>query len=340
MLEFIILILTTSIFLYALLAGADFGAGILQMLPLGLPRQERVSTIGHAVGPVWEANHIWLILALVIMFNGFPKIFWFASEWFHFPLGALVIGIIFRGASFTFLHYDPIKDKSEKFYHWIFGLSSLWCTLWLGIIIGSLMLGNFSLDDQDIYSRYFGHWLNPFAFSMGVFATMLMMFNASLFLYAEVLEHRERWRKVTARIFIALVISGFIVHLNFFWQSPERWKFFFLNTKSLIFIFLSFMLLIPQYILIQKGLRNTSRLMSGAQLFLIMAAGFAPLFPKIVYFRDGSSLDLYTAAAEPAVLRALGFALIFGCLFILPAYFYLMRIFKGKHEDLTTDIHH
>jgi cytochrome d ubiquinol oxidase subunit II len=332
MIEFIMVVLTVSLFLYAFLAGADFGAGIIEILPSSISREEKTKFIGRAMGPVWEANHIWLILALVITFSAFPKIFWFISEWFHFPLGALVMGIIFRGASFTFLHYDPIIDGSQKVYRWIFGLSSIWCTLWLGIIIGSLMLGDFSLNDTDIFTRYFKHWLNPFSFSMGIFTTLLMMFNASLFLLAEANENRTKWRNQTIKIFAVLFLSGMVVHGIFIGISPERWRIFFANPIGIGLIILSFVLLFPLYFSIENNFRNTSRVIAGAQLICIMCAGFVPLFPKIILFRDLSSIHFYDAAAEPAVLKAITIALIFGSILILPGYYFLIRIFKSKEE--------
>lgn len=330
MIEFIMIVLTIALFLYAFLAGADFGAGIIEILPSKIPNEEKTKFIGNAMGPVWEANHIWLILALVITFSAFPTIFWFISEWFHFPLGALVIGIIFRGASFTFLHYDPIIDGSQKVYRWIFGLSSIWCTVWIGIIIGSLMLGDFSLTDTDIFHRYFKHWLNPFALSMALFITLLMMFNASLFLLAESNENRDKWRKLTIKIFALLFLSGLIVHGVFLTTAPERWKIFFMNPISIGLILLSFVLLFPLYHSIERKSRNTSRVIAGAQLICIICAGFVPLFPEVILFRDLSSINIYEAAAGEAVLRSICIALGFGAALILPGYFFLMKIFKSR----------
>lgn len=333
MIEFVVLVLGVSIFLYTLLAGADFGAGIIELLPIGINRKERTKLIGDAMGPVWEANHIWLILALVISFNGFPPIFWFMSEYFHFPLGALVIGIIFRGASFTFMHYDPIKDNSQKIYHWIFGLSSLWCCLWIGVIIGSLMLGDFSLQDETMFERYFHHWLNPFALSMGIFLTALMMFNASLFLFVESEQDKTQWKRVTLKVLFFMIVSGLVTHIIFYFTNPERWKLFFLNPISIGFILLSGCLLFPQYKVIDKGRRNMSRILAGIQLLLIIGAGFIPLYPKIILFRDGTFYDVYNSASEPKVINALVFGLAFGCVFILPSYFSLIKIFKSRRLD-------
>jgi cytochrome bd ubiquinol oxidase subunit II len=328
--EFIVLTLAVSLFLYAFLAGADFGAGIIEILPTKVRPEEKKQFIGKAMGPVWEANHIWLILALVITFTAFPTIFWFLSEWFHFPLGALVIGIIFRGASFTFLHYDPIKDRSQNYYHWIFGLSSLWCTMWLGIIIGSLMLGNFSITETDIFNRYFNHWLNPFSLAMGVFVTLLMMFNASLFLLAEARENNIKWKLLTIKIFGLLLITGMLVHGIFLAVDGNRWKLFFLNPISITFLVTSFVLLFPLYWVINHNRYHLSRVIAGVQLALIICAGFVPVYPDIILFKDLSSINIYQAASDKAVLRSLSIALLFGSVFILPGYLYLMKIFKTQ----------
>jgi cytochrome bd ubiquinol oxidase subunit II len=330
MIEFIVIVLAISLFLYAFLAGADFGAGILEILPTSIKSKDKMKFIGKAMGPVWEANHIWLILALVISFNAFPDIFWFLSEWFHFPLGALVFGIIFRGASFTFLHYDPIIDRSQNVYHWIFGLSSAWCTFWIGIIIGSLMLGDFSLSDTGVYERYFGHWLNPFSFTMGLFVTLLMMFNASLFLSAESNTHKEEWRKLTISIFSLLILSGALTHGVFIFVNVGRWKIFFKNPFSVGLIILSCLLLYPQIYTIKKGFRNRSRMLAGIQLFCIMCAGFIPLYPDIILMRDLSSISIQSSSAGPEVLKAQIIALGVGSLFILPGYYLLMKIFKSN----------
>jgi cytochrome bd ubiquinol oxidase subunit II len=339
MLEFIIAVFVLSIFLYAFLAGADFGAGILQLLPLRIPRNKRFDVIGKAIGPVWEANHIWFILALVISFNGFPELFWFVSDFFHFPLGALAFGIIFRGASFTFMHYDPIPDeKIQRYYHWIFGLSSGWCTFWIGVLVGSLIQGDFIVTEQDIWRRYFLHWIGLFPLAMGLFMTLLMMFNASLFLYVESEENKREWQRVTLTVLALLVIAGAATHGVLYFQNQSRWLSLFCNLPSILMALASGMLLIPQYYLIRARKRNFSRIIAGAQLFAIMAAGFLPHFPAVVMFKDGSSLNLYSVAAEASVLRPLAGALFFGCLLIVPSYVYLMKIFKSQGHHRNQDI--
>src|SRR5438874_5612323 len=84
---------------YAVLAGADFGGGVWALLARG-PRQERQrDLIAHAIGPVWEANHVWLILAIALLFTGFPAAFARLGILLHIPLSLALIGIVLRGSA-------------------------------------------------------------------------------------------------------------------------------------------------------------------------------------------------------------------------------------------------
>ena len=192
------------------------------------------------------------------------------------------------------------------------------------------MLGDFTLNDMGVYERYFKHWLNPFSFSMGLFITLLMMFNASLFLLMEATTSIAQWKKLTVRIFILLIFSGMLTHGILFLTDSTRWKFFFFNPQSIVLIVLSFILLFPQVVSIRKRQRSISRVIAGAQLICIGAAGAVPLYPNFVLMKDGTALNMITNAAEAEVLKYLCFALIVGLPLILPGYFILMKIFKTK----------
>src|SRR4051812_5064628 len=123
LIELIAFFLAASILLYALFAGADFGAGILEAFLAKQKRQAQREILTHAIGPVWEANHVWLILAIVILFVGFPKAYSALSVIFHIPLTLMLIGVILRGCAFTFRHYDAIQDQSQRYYTFIFVIS-------------------------------------------------------------------------------------------------------------------------------------------------------------------------------------------------------------------------
>src|SRR3954454_3726871 len=193
MLALVILILGTSFVLYTLLGGADFGAGIIETFA---GRREE-STISRAIAPVWEANHVWLILAVVILFTGFPLVYSSLSLVLHIPLMLVLIGIIFRGSAFTFRHYDVGYGRSHDFYRLLFNASSVITPMFLGITLGAMILGRITFDpSQGFYAVFVSPWLNLFCFTMGIFSTSLFTYIAAVFLIPEAKAAGERRKYV------------------------------------------------------------------------------------------------------------------------------------------------
>ena len=91
-----------SLLFYCVFGGADFGAGALEFFVPKNNRKRHEELVNKAMGPVWEANHIWLIILIVILFNAFPQVYTQYSIYFHVPLILMLIGIVFRGCAFTF----------------------------------------------------------------------------------------------------------------------------------------------------------------------------------------------------------------------------------------------
>src|SRR4029077_8300041 len=112
---------------YALLGGADFGGGVWDLLATG-PRKERQrELIAEAMGPVWEAKHVWLILALVLLFTCFPPAFARLGTLLHIPLSLVLIGIVLRVSAFTFWRYGGGGHGDPEQRHWgvVFAVASL-----------------------------------------------------------------------------------------------------------------------------------------------------------------------------------------------------------------------
>src|SRR5438046_6175034 len=134
MLILIVIILGASFILYALLGGADFGAGIVESFA---GKREEI-TISRAIAPVWEANHVWLILAVVILFTGFPLVYASLSWVLHIPLMMVLLGIIMRGTAFTFRHYDVHQRRSHKYYTILFHVSRFITSIFLVMMIATI----------------------------------------------------------------------------------------------------------------------------------------------------------------------------------------------------------
>ncbi len=165
--------LAISLLLYCLLGGADFGAGVLEIFLRKKQRTEQYTIIEKAMGPVWEANHMWLILMVVILFMGFPSVYSLISIHLHLPLTAMLVGIIARGCSFTFRHYDAKKGRSQKSYAIFFVFSSVWTPLCLGVVMGALIPGGIHPDYTTYREGFIDPWLRPFPLALGVFTVYL-----------------------------------------------------------------------------------------------------------------------------------------------------------------------
>src|SRR5438876_12216309 len=177
---------------YALLGGADFGGGVWALLASGPGKQRQRALIANAIGPGWEANHVWLILAAVLLFTCFPPAFARLGTLLHIPLSLVLIGIVLRGSAFTFWRYGGAED--EELRHWgvTFAIASLITPLLLGITVGAIASGAVSGardPDTAFFAVYVAPWLNPFTLSVGLFALVAFGFLAAVYL---TLEARER----------------------------------------------------------------------------------------------------------------------------------------------------
>lgn len=332
MLEFIILVLIISLILYAVFAGADFGAGIYEFLCLVQRRSSRKELVEKAIGPIWESNHIWLILVIVIFFMGFPVPFSTFSNIFHIPLVFVIIGIIFRGTAFAFRQYDPVEDKWQNIYTWIFALSSVWTAFWQGVIIGSL----FSSLPKEMMSfgQYFiNPWFTLFSFSTGIFVCATYLFLAQTFFLSESptdINVRNAIRIDIWKSLIFVFFSGLLVFIVAYFTNPDFIDAFFTNPYSIIFAGITTLLLIPLIWSFRTKYFRLSRLIVAIQVAFIFMAVLVKRFPILIYYQDHTTLSFNEAAAPPAVITQLFWALLVGVIIIIPFLVYLLKIFKSE----------
>ena len=215
MIETLIFFIGASLLLYVVFGGADYGAGVLELLPVSAElREKQTKTVNDAMGPVWEANHIWLILIVVILFIGFPDIFITLMTALHIPMVALLLGIVVRGCAFTFRHYDPeYEETSQRVYTLIFGASSLWTSIWLGIIVASLNRGLIRDDATTFFDAYIAPWIGLFPILMGIFVLLIFSFLAAVYLIGETRDKalRATFVRRAYLLNILLIIQGALV---------------------------------------------------------------------------------------------------------------------------------
>ncbi len=327
MLAIVILFLVVSLLFYVLFGGADFGAGIIEIFA----GKQHYHTISRAIAPVWEANHIWLILVVVILFTGFPPIYAEMSRFLHIPLLALLLGIVLRGCAFTFRHYDAIKDGSQDWYTAIFRISSLLTPFFLGMVAGGMLLGRMPATlEGTYYNLFIAPWLNWFCLALGLFTTCLFSFLAAVYLIGEARheDEQETFVRAARNTNIALVVSGGLVFLSAAYAGLPLVSLFLQSTPALAALALATLSLpLLWRALVQKQV-IASRLLAGFQTLLVLGAWFWVEYPIALRYENGDSLTFFEAAAPAATQKQLGLALIFGSLLILPALYYLLRTFK------------
>jgi cytochrome d ubiquinol oxidase subunit II len=171
-----------GVIVYALFGGADFGSGFYDLTAGAGDRGREVRLlIDHSIGPVWEANHVWLIYILVIWWTGFPGAFAAAMTTLFIPLMLALAGIVLRGASFAFRKYAGSFGQA-RLYGAIFAGSSLIAPFFLGTVAGAIASGRVPADG---YGDLIGSWVNPTSLVGGALAVATCIFLAGVFLTAD-----------------------------------------------------------------------------------------------------------------------------------------------------------
>ncbi len=171
-----------ALVVYALTGGADFGGGVWDLLERGPRAEQRRALIERAIGPIWEANHVWLILVVVLLFTCFPTAFAAISTALHVPLTLVLLGVVARGTAFVFRHYGPKTDAAR--WGRLFAISSTLTPFFLGVTFASLTSG-IRLDGSVPLDGFFRPWLAPFPLVAGLQVVALFAFLAATYLVHE-----------------------------------------------------------------------------------------------------------------------------------------------------------
>src|SRR5260370_26276236 len=115
----------SSLIIYALMGGADFGGGMWDLLAFGPRAKRQREAIAEAIAPIWEATPVWLILVIVLLFTGFPRAFAAMMTVLNIPMTAMLLGIVLRGSAFVFRKYDVAADKVQPRWGPVFAMPSL-----------------------------------------------------------------------------------------------------------------------------------------------------------------------------------------------------------------------
>lgn len=333
MIYVVLFFLFFAVLLYTLLGGADFGAGILESVSSKKNRAINRDVIYRVIGPVWETNHVWLIIVIVVLWVGFPIYFNTISIYLHVPLTLMLLGITIRGIAFVVRHYDAIKDpQTQRIYNVLFRIGSVVTPIFIGMTFGALVSGDMQLIDegaeQSFKELYIDSWFNIFAILIGLFFAALCAFLAAVFLIGETKGNIRKMYARKANISVLyLVIIGFAALAYGYFTNRVFVLDFITSPYAITAVVISGLLMILLRRFISRKERIKTRLLAAFQVVLVLFAAFIAHFPNFIITKS-QELNLLEGVAPDSVINVIGGALILGGVIILPGVFHLFKAFN------------
>lgn len=312
------LVALAAVALYAIFGGADFGGGVWDVLASGPRREEQRTAIAHAIGPVWETNHVWLIFAIVTLFTCFPPAFAAISTGLFLPLTFVLVGIILRGAAYAFRPQGGAPSLMGRAWGSVFGIASVIAPFFFGAAVGGLTLGEY-------------RWSAPFALVIGILAVALCAQVAAVFLVLETggaLRADFRKRAIAATFVLAAV--GALALALAAVTAPHTFAAL-VETRSRpgigVAMALGFVVL---FALVGRRFA-LARIAVAAEAIAVLAGWYLAQAPFLV----PHEMTANAAAAPPSVLRAFLWLVAGGTVLLVPSLILLFRIFKGEPKHAT-----
>lgn len=320
----IALIMIFSLIAYVITGGADFGGGVWDLFASGKRANAQRRLIANVMAPIWEANHIWLILLIVLMFVAFPKAYSTVLTVLHFPATIMLIGIVLRGSAFVFRKYDEKGDGNRRLWSVMFAIGSIIAPFFLGTILGAITI------DQPDLKEFFWSWIKLFPLFTGLLTLVICAYLAAVYLTIETsdrdLQRDFRARAlVTGSILFVLTLLGTVIA-----YFDARYLFYEL-TEGAFAIPLQVATIIAAIFTLTCLYREKyqlARLGAVAHVIVLLFGWMITQYPDLIT----GHLTIAEAAAPENVLVTTLIILGGGTTIMLPSLLYLYFIFKGKNR--------
>ena len=309
---------------YAVLGSADFGAGFWDLTAGGDERGGRLrGMVQRSMSPVWEANHVWLIFVLVIVWTAFPVAFGSSFSTLSIPLFLAALGIIFRGAAFAMRgHAATIREA--RGLGALFALSSVLIPFFLGAAVGGIASGRVKVGNAA--GEPFESWLNPTSLLIGVIAVLSGAYLAAVFLAGDSVRAGQpdlvrafRVRALGAAAATGLVALGGLFVL----RSDARMLYDGLTSGAgLVMVIVSAVAGAVTLALVWTERYGPARLTSALAVAAIVVGWALAQDP---YLLPGQLTYAKAAAADP-VLSAVFVSMLVGALILGPSLWFLYRL--------------
>ncbi len=314
-------VLLLALAAYIVTGGADFGSGVWELFAKS---DEEHHALKDAIAPIWEANHVWLILIVVLLFVCFPTAFAAISTALHIPLVLMLIGIVLRGAAFAFRSNAAGDEIVEHASVRVFAVTSIATPVFLGVCGGTVAAGSLRMVDGRVQTNFF-EWLAPFPFAVGGFLLAICAWLAAVYMTVETIDNpslvelfkRRALRSTGAVVVFALATAALATTT----ASPLAAWF---STAGAATVFaLAAASLVATVLALRRDRFRIARLTAPAVAIFVIAGWGIGQYPHLV----PPDLGFDSIAPESVTIPVL-IALGGGSLVLLPAFVWLYRIFK------------
>lgn len=317
---------------YAVLAGADFGGGVWDILAFGPRSAEQRRAVAEAMGPVWEANHVWLIFMITGLFTAFPIAFAALATALYLPFTIALAGIVLRGAAFAFRAHG--KEAVGPLSPWgvVFGGASILTPVFLTMAAAAVGGGFVRVDGTHVESGYFAGWTTPFAIVLGLFALSICAYLAATYLMVETEDRPQLLADFRRRAVAAGLVSGGLALLALLMARVEAPRLFESLTGRGLPLFVLALLNGPLALwAVWKSRPRIARAAVIAQVVLVLWAWAVGQWPYLV----PPGLTIQSTAAPEGTLTAMLIVIVAGMVLLIPSLWLLFRVFKARNPAST-----
>jgi cytochrome d ubiquinol oxidase subunit II len=315
---------------YAVLAGADFGAGVWTLFARGPRRDAEREEAHHAIGPVWEANHVWLVFVLVVAWTAYPVVFASIASTLLIPLGVAAIGIIIRGATYALRSTaeTQLGGTSEAV---LFGISSVLTPFALGAAVGAIASGRVPVGNAR--GELVGSWATPASTAIGILFVITGAYLAAVYLTADA--HRHGHAEVAAafrrRALAAGVVAGAAAGAALLVMRSDAPQIYdgLTSGAGLAAVLASAAAGAAALLLVVRRAYGPARIAGALAVAAVIAGWALAQRPDLL-----PGLTVQQAAASDSVLWALIVAAVLGAVVLIPSLGYLFgMVLSGRFDE-------
>jgi cytochrome d ubiquinol oxidase subunit II len=329
--DLLAVVLGLSLTTYALLGGADFGAGVLDLLARGSERERAALATG--IGPLWEANHVWLIFSITILFSAFPAAFSALGTASLAPFTIALLAIVLRGAALGLRSSVTVRTAAHARLSRLYGIASVVAPVAFGMVAGGLATASSCVSDVH-GGRFSIPWAGPFAVVAGVMALLLCVQLAAGFMTIRLvrggqarLAERFRRRGIHSAVALLVISLGGLAVAS--WKTPTLAHR--LTTTALAIVIAGVVAMVWSIAAFSRrryAIARAASLSAGAAL---VWGWFVSQAPHLV----GAHLTIRAAAAPEPAMTALAISIAVVLSAVIPAFLLLFGMFAHAVPEVS-----